>query len=253
MALYRQRSRAGFGGPGSGGHTADEDGERDDGMRRWGARRRSSRERGATMVEYALIMSSLVVVSIGAVQFLEDRATSESRNQADCIAERPPRASCQIPAITTTTTVATTPTSATSVPPCTLPCATTSSTTTTTAPPPPPNTADWDQGSTDWTGDVDPPFSQSVSNGNGTWDATAIVGVHSAGGAAAPGATVRVKWTAPDLPFPQYQTCTTGGDGSCSFTITLPDSSDTATAEVVQITSDPPVAGLPGLLAFARP
>lgn len=247
MALYRQRSRAGFDGPGSGGHTADEDGERDDGMRRWGARRRSSRERGATMVEYALIMSSLVVVSIGAVQFLEDRATSESRNQADCIAERPPKASCQVRPIETTTTVSIPPPSLTTAP-------TTSSTTTTTTTTIPPNVATWDiSGSADWTGDTDPPASQSVAAGT-DWTATAIIRVGTAAGDPAPGVTVRMKWEAADLAIPEYPPpCVTGADGTCSFTITLSSASPNATATVVQITSSPPVASIPGALDFPKP
>lgn len=204
------------------------------------------------MVEYALIMSSLVVVSLGAVQFLQDRATDESQNQADCIAERPPRASCQIPAITTTSTPSTVVTTATTGWTGTAP-TTGSTTTTTTAPPPDPNTATWDDPTPNWAGDPDPPISQSVAVGGGNWTATAIIGVRTPTDGPAPGAQVRVKWTAPGMPLPQYQTCTTGGDGICTFTFTLGSTSASALATVVQIISNPPVESLPGPLPFTKP
>ncbi len=207
---------------------------------------------GATMVEYALIMSSLVVVSLGAVQFLQDRATDESLNQADCIAERPPTASCQIRAITTTSTPSTVVTTATTGGTGTAP-STGSTTTTTTIPPPDPNLAVWDDPSPNWSGDADPPLSQSTTGPGGSWDATAIIGVRSPTDDPAVGVQVRVKWTAPGLPLPQYQTCTTGADGSCTFTFTLDSSVTSALATVVQIISDPPVDSIPGPLPFVKP
>lgn len=56
---------------------------------RWGA------ERGAALLEYALIMSLIVVATIGATNFLEDETGREVDNQADCISTRPPPPSCQ--------------------------------------------------------------------------------------------------------------------------------------------------------------
>jgi hypothetical protein len=59
---------------------------------------------GATLVEYALITSLLVVVSIGAIDYLTDESTEETQQQADCISTRPPPVSCQIPTAAVTTT-----------------------------------------------------------------------------------------------------------------------------------------------------
>ncbi len=60
-------------------------------------RRRTGAERGATLVEYALVTSLLVGVSIGAIQFLTDRSDEATKQQAACISERPPPPGCQIP------------------------------------------------------------------------------------------------------------------------------------------------------------
>lgn len=57
--------------------------------------RRGRRDRGAAVVEYALVLSLLVVASIGAAQFLEDETADEVDNQADCLSTRPPPVSCQ--------------------------------------------------------------------------------------------------------------------------------------------------------------
>lgn len=50
--------------------------------------------RGATLVEYALVFSLLVVVSLGAVEFLTNQASDEINNQADCVSARPAPAAC---------------------------------------------------------------------------------------------------------------------------------------------------------------
>jgi hypothetical protein len=51
---------------------------------------RTAASRGATMVEYALVGSLVVVVSIGAMEFLTDSASNEVNNQAVCVSDRPP-------------------------------------------------------------------------------------------------------------------------------------------------------------------
>ncbi|MDE0803531.1 MAG: hypothetical protein OSA99_09425 [Acidimicrobiales bacterium] len=56
--------------------------------------------RGASLTEYALALVVLVVGSIGVFQTLEDNASAEVDNQADCISQRPPPLSCQPAALT---------------------------------------------------------------------------------------------------------------------------------------------------------
>lgn len=89
--------------------------------RQWLSRRleamRTSASRGATLVEYALVLSLFVVVSLGAMDFLSDSADREIDNQVDCVSERPPPPECQLVAVTTSTTLDPTPTTATTAPP----------------------------------------------------------------------------------------------------------------------------------------
>jgi Flp pilus assembly pilin Flp len=49
----------------------------------WRARRRISLERGATLVEYAMGVALLCVVSLGAIQFMEDEASDNFNARAD--------------------------------------------------------------------------------------------------------------------------------------------------------------------------
>jgi hypothetical protein len=49
---------------------------------------------GAGLPEYALGLSLIVVISIAGVQRLNESSKAEAANQADCISERPPPASC---------------------------------------------------------------------------------------------------------------------------------------------------------------
>lgn len=58
-----------------------------------------SASRGATLVEYSLIFSLLVVLAMGAIQFLNDRSDAEINNQADCISNRPAPAGCAYAAV----------------------------------------------------------------------------------------------------------------------------------------------------------
>src|SRR5690606_13650517 len=67
-------------------------------MRRW----RSTR--GVTLAEHPLVTSLLVVASLGAIEYLNNESKKETREQATCIAMRPPPPDCQIPTAATTTT-----------------------------------------------------------------------------------------------------------------------------------------------------
>jgi hypothetical protein len=58
---------------------------------------RRTGDAGATLVEYAVIVALLVVVSIPAINFLTDRADDQVAVQADCVSMRPPPPSCQAP------------------------------------------------------------------------------------------------------------------------------------------------------------
>lgn len=57
-------------------------------------------ERGVALVEYALVLALFVGASAGAIRYLEDRTGDEVDNQAECISQRPPPTTCQIPAAT---------------------------------------------------------------------------------------------------------------------------------------------------------
>lgn len=97
-------------------------------------------ERGATLVEYSLILAVVVVVAVGAIQYMSDRGSDEVVSEADCVSTRPPPESCQRAAVTTVTTVTPSSTTSTVAPTSTITTTsttstTTTSTTTTTAPP----------------------------------------------------------------------------------------------------------------------
>lgn len=65
-----------------------------------------SLDRGATLVEYALVVSLLLVGSLAAIDRVTEATSDEIGNQADCIETRPPRPECQLsPVLPTTTTV----------------------------------------------------------------------------------------------------------------------------------------------------
>ncbi len=59
-------------------------------LERRAERLRTAASRGATLVEYALVFSLLVVVGLASYEFLTDRADAEIGNQADCVSDRPP-------------------------------------------------------------------------------------------------------------------------------------------------------------------
>lgn len=57
--------------------------------------RKDRRDRGIAVVEYALVISLLVLATVGAARFLEDETASEVDNQATCLSTRPPPVACQ--------------------------------------------------------------------------------------------------------------------------------------------------------------
>jgi hypothetical protein len=182
------------------------------------------------MVEYALVVALLVVVSVGALQVLSDASGDEVANEMDCVSTRPPPPSCQLRAVSTTTTDPSATTSST-VPP---------STSSTTLPP----TA------MAWTG-------QSIVDGT-TWRAEADVVLTNEGNPVA-GATVtiRVIVTAPQIPVTYEISCVTDAAGTCAASFTVPeDLGVTITAvrfRVVDVDSPQPVDDPPPDLDFVTP
>lgn len=84
------------------------------------------RERGAALVEYAVVLSVLVIALIPAIDALENTSSAEVNNEFDCVSQRPPPESCQARALAiTTTTAPTTTTTAPAVTTTTAPAATT--------------------------------------------------------------------------------------------------------------------------------
>lgn len=91
------------------------------------------RERGATIVEYSLLVAAVVVVSLGAIQNLQDNSEAEVANEFDCVSERPPPPTCQKRAVTTTTSTTISATTSTTAPVETTTTTEVSTTTTTVA------------------------------------------------------------------------------------------------------------------------
>lgn len=56
--------------------------------------RGTASSRGATLVEYALVFSLLVVATLGSIEYLENQASDEIDNQADCVSTRPAPPEC---------------------------------------------------------------------------------------------------------------------------------------------------------------
>jgi hypothetical protein len=197
--------------------------------RRWWGRWRNL-ERGATLVEYSLITALVLAGSLGAIELLTERGQEETDRQVDCVAERPPRASCQIPAIVTTTT-AMPPSTPTSVP----------------EPPPLPTEAS-----------VSDVTTQDLGDGN--WSATVTFTVAEVDSDDIPGppyegAVVNVAWQVPGFPA-VAGTCTTNSEGECAVTFVPTELSPTAGAVTISVTnvfSEPPVESLPANETISAP
>jgi hypothetical protein len=191
------------------------------------------RQRGATLPEYALALTALVVASLGAIAALERASSEEVNNQAECVASRPPPPGCQLPPIVTSTTITPGP------PP----------------PPPPPPPADA-------TGSLNNPTASYVPGPPGPeWQARADFTLSSAG-TPIEGALVRVRVTGP-APFPSappfYTSCTTDASGNCTLSFDVP-TSGLATSNVVFRVDDVnipneayPMPTYPGDVSIARP
>lgn len=173
---------------------------------------------GATLVEYALIASLVVVGSLAAIQNLDDRSREETDRQVDCVAERPPRASCQIPAIVTTT-VAEPPTTPTSTGEPTI-------------------------------GPSEVAVSETTAEdlGDGNWSASVTYLLTEAEsddipGAPIEGATISVTWTVSGSP-PVLGSCTTGADGTCTISFVPTELNPSAVSVRVDVNNvfgaDPP-------------
>jgi hypothetical protein len=211
-----------------------------------GRRRRLGGDAGATMTEYALGFSFLVVLSMGGLKFITAATSTEVNNQADCISKRPPPPSCQQrPASTTTTTVPAPPTSpttgpATTAPPTTAPPATTTTkpptttvpapTTTTTAPPP-----------------ATPTITLTKVTSPNPRGVKISVALKSGANPVAGYVSLRVTLTAPAGSQAVQLSCQTDGAGNCTIDYSSPYTDVTKIAVIAtEVLSTPgPVSPLP--------
>ncbi|MCC5951967.1 MAG: hypothetical protein JJU45_07710 [Acidimicrobiia bacterium] len=182
-------------------------------------------DRGAALTEYSLVFALLVVLSLGAIQGLTDRADDEATNQAECISKRPPPESCQLrsavpPPDDPGPTPDPSPDPPEPTPPPTDPPP--------EPPPPEPVDATW----------ATLPFSAPAADplaAPGQWDVVAPVSMTHEDGRPMVGVQVRVTFTvvAPvNALIPQQSpTCVTGADGTCEVIV----SNYPADAEVVEV------------------
>jgi hypothetical protein len=186
------------------------------------------------MVEYSLVISGVVVVSIASLNYLTEQSTESMDNSADCVSTRPPPVSCQVRAVTTTTAT-TTPGVTTTIAP--------ELTTTTTAPP-----VSVVQLGT-------PGFDHTVS----PWTVTPIVEVRTDPGTGfvpVEGAVVTFQFTtfSPNGNQTTVASCTTSASGQCTWTEPAAYTDGTAIEiTVVSIDSDPPVSTIPGSITVPGP
>jgi hypothetical protein len=183
-------------------------------------------QRGATGVEYALIISLLVVVSTAAINFVNDESRKEVIEQKDCVYTRPPPTGCQLKAAS--------PTSPTTVDP-----------TVTSAPAPsvPPLV------------ETEGQFAGTSTNqsfSDGTWQVTTQLTLTSEttdGTLVTPGfvegAVVTIEWSIDQptgISTKWYTTCVTDDQGVCVVDSGLaPAGSTQISADVISIESSPEV------------
>ncbi len=136
------------------------------------------RDRGATLVEYALLVGLLVVVSLGVIQNLEDKGGSKVASRSDGIGQPTEANDLSGPGTTSPTT-----------PP-------------TTAPPPSPVTVHVGT------------LAGATSTSGGDWSATVTITVLDADGNPAQSVSVTGSWTIPG----GGTTCTTDANGECAIT-----------------------------------
>ncbi len=201
------------------------------------------------MVEYALVLAALVVLSFGAIQGLEDNSEAEVANEFDCISERPPPPSCQKRAVTTTTTTGGASTSTT------LPVETTETTVPTTATPttetPTTETPTTETPTTETPTTAPAPAARvtwhdedSDDDGRFHWEAWAQVRIRN-GSTDISNAVVTIEVRLEDGSPHATFTCTTGSNGRCpsrQWIDDIPNSSDWVTFVVVDIDAVPPLS-----------
>jgi Flp pilus assembly pilin Flp len=161
-------------------------------------------ERAATLVEYALVVSVLLVGSLAAIRGMEDSTRAEVANDFDCVSDRPPPPSCQRHPLTTTTTT-TTP------PPTTPP---------TPVPDPALNTAEW----------TAPAYVRSCASPLActfqvyTWSFSAGFRLLDSNGSPIAARSVTIQLWDSTPPGPERELrqvdCTTDADGACSVSAT---------------------------------
>jgi hypothetical protein len=198
---------------------------------------RAAGSRGATLVEYALVMSLVVLAGASAYELLTAAADSEIENQADCVSDRPPPESeCGFAPVPTDVVT------------------------------PNPNIAPPTTGVP-----VDDPDLFAVSAGpadahDDPW--TLLLPVHvtvevqepPTEPAGTPGIRVRARIQMEDpnqpgvnLPTPGFTDCVTDADGNCELVFTVPFEDVTrATMLVIGVDSPRPPDGLPPLVTFER-
>ncbi len=190
------------------------------------AKGRLGNDRGASLAEYAIGFSLVVVVGLVSFNYLSDVSSDQANAQADCISSRPPPASCvrePVPAPTTTTTQDPSSTTTTLTPPSTDPPPTTA--------PPPKSTIDWGAA---LAGAV------ATLNGDGTWKASVPITI-VADSPAGPveGAVVRAIVTIGAQSFATE--CTSDAAGLCTLEFdAIPADQPDLTMTVNSVQSVPP-------------
>lgn len=186
---------------------------------------------GVTGVEYALVVSLVLVGSIGAIETLGDNSRDEVNNQANCVSSRPPPVSCQLEPLVTTTT--------NSIPVTMTTAPTTSSTSTTTTVVNPST--------------VTITNAVSVRTGPSSWNAQATVTVLGPSGTPIAGAVIEVEVFV-DNQGPFFLSCVTNASGSCQLLFNVPFANATQVRfKFSKIIATPPVASLPPDLLFPNP
>jgi hypothetical protein len=181
-------------------------------------------------VEYSLIVALFLVVAVGALQFLSTESEEATAVQIDCVEQRPPVASCQLPAIVTTTTD--------SVP------------ITTTPPPPEPE------------GEASAPGTALVPTtaaGATSWSMSWPITLVDEFGEPLIGAEATVSVVIPGVPIPVSKSCVSDSSGVCTITfdsaVDAPPGVNPAsiTISVQYILSTPAINTYPAAVTVSKP
>ena len=207
-------------------------------------RRSKGAERGATLVEYALIVSLMIVTSLGAIKSLERNAdeyydTTSSRIGALPGTDGAAPTGTSIPGASSTTTAVPTTTTTTAPPTTTTTAAPT--TTTTTAPPTTTTTAAPTTTSTTIAARsrVTSTSDRSTNGGSSTWNAVLRVNLdNSVTGADVNGATITVTYRTTGGTLLGTASCTTSL-GRCDASRSVSESYSSVVATVTGVSSSP--------------